>query len=368
MDMTGRGGRPTRKVPLPKHPGNTYLPFKDLIKLEKIDDRTFRSIALPFAPGGPLGVGRAYGAHVYMQACYAACQTVPTGFLIHHVSGNFILSGELNTPFIYKIHLIRNGRSYCTRIVTVTQSHPKEICFTCTISFKTPEPMQISAQEEPFNFSSSCIPPPSHLPESPSMDLPFYTHLLATGAIPNDPFPGLECRKLEINNPNALDRRQCIFYRPLGPLPPDDPNMHLCAHIYATDRNSLYMVARNFEVGDVFTSMSSLAHTVTIHGAMEALEFGSSSSSRTGSVLDGGDDGKGRWFCMEVRSDWIGYGRALYHARFWGEDGRHVMSAMQDGLIRFTKEREASDEERKFMDEQNLRLRDQLKRRKEEKL
>lgn len=83
MDMTGRGGRPARKEPLPHHPGNTYLPFQDLIKLEKIDDRTFRSVAPPFTPGGPVGVGRSYGAHVYMQAVWAACQTVKAGFLIH---------------------------------------------------------------------------------------------------------------------------------------------------------------------------------------------------------------------------------------------------------------------------------------------
>lgn len=37
------------------------MPFVDLIKLEKVDERTFRSIARPFSPGGPVGQGRAYG-------------------------------------------------------------------------------------------------------------------------------------------------------------------------------------------------------------------------------------------------------------------------------------------------------------------
>ncbi|KAF7185242.1 Acyl-coenzyme A thioesterase 8 [Pseudocercospora fuligena] len=374
MDMTGRGGRPTRKVPLPKHPGNTYLPFKDLIKLEKIDDRTYRSIALPFAPGGPLGVGRSYGAHVYMQACYAACQTVAEGFLIHNVSGNFILSGELTVPFVYKVHIIRNGRSYCTRIVNVTQSQSKGICFTCTVSFKTPEPLQISAQENVkiFEKYSSVLhnKSPTDFPECPSMDLPFYYNLLKSGTVTNDSFPGLECRKVDMSAYNRdlhpLDRRQLIFYRTIGTLPSDDPNMHLCAHIFATDRNSLYIVANHFELGDYFTAMSSLAHTVTIHSPMEELRFGKG-GKRTGTVLDD-RDGKGRWFCMEVNGDRIGYGRALYHGRFWSSDGTHIMTAMQDGLIRFTNKQEASAEERKFMDEQNLRWRDQSKRRKDEKL
>lgn len=63
--------------------GNRYLPFVDLINLEKVDERTFRSIAYPFSPGGPVGQGRAYGGHVYMQAAWAACQTVEPGFLLH---------------------------------------------------------------------------------------------------------------------------------------------------------------------------------------------------------------------------------------------------------------------------------------------
>ena len=82
--MNAPGGRPTQyKKHLENYPGNTYRSFVDLIKLEKIDERTYRSIAPPFAPGGPVGVGRSYGAHVYCQAAWAACQTVDEGFLVH---------------------------------------------------------------------------------------------------------------------------------------------------------------------------------------------------------------------------------------------------------------------------------------------
>lgn len=38
----------------PPNDGNEYKPFVDLIKLEKINDVTYRSIALPFSPGGDL--------------------------------------------------------------------------------------------------------------------------------------------------------------------------------------------------------------------------------------------------------------------------------------------------------------------------
>ena len=69
----------------PPHDGNELLPFADLIKLEKIDSVTFKSIALPFSPGGQLdaAVPRAYGGHPYAQAAWAACQTVEEGFLLY---------------------------------------------------------------------------------------------------------------------------------------------------------------------------------------------------------------------------------------------------------------------------------------------
>ena len=64
----------------PPKDGNQYIPFVDLIALEKIDETTYRSIALPFAPNGS---GRAYGGHVYAQAVWAAAHTVDTGFVVH---------------------------------------------------------------------------------------------------------------------------------------------------------------------------------------------------------------------------------------------------------------------------------------------
>ncbi|KAF2772923.1 Thioesterase/thiol ester dehydrase-isomerase [Teratosphaeria nubilosa] len=136
--------------PLPTmthYDGNISLPFVDLIKLEKIDERTYRSTAQPFSPGGPIGLGRGYGGHCLMQSAWAACQTVASGFLLHHVSCNFILPGLPMLPFVYKVHIIRDGRSYATRIVNVTQQNGKGICLTCTCSFKTAEISSMDVQD-----------------------------------------------------------------------------------------------------------------------------------------------------------------------------------------------------------------------------
>lgn len=64
----------------PPDNGNEYIDFKDLISLQRLNDNTFRSIKLAF---GPADNNRTYGGHVYMQASYAAAQTVPEGMVLH---------------------------------------------------------------------------------------------------------------------------------------------------------------------------------------------------------------------------------------------------------------------------------------------
>ncbi|KAK3071293.1 hypothetical protein LTR53_008886 [Teratosphaeriaceae sp. CCFEE 6253] len=322
----------------PPHDGNVYLPFADLVKLEKVDERTFRSIASPFSPGGPIGQGRAYGGHVYMQAAWAASQTVADGFLLHNVTGNFLLPGSITIPFVYKVHIINNGRSFATRIVNVTQAQGKGICFTCICSFKIAEDSPFDAQEEIdiWDKYKSVLDgrKPEDFEECPGMDVPWYwKRRKDTGE--NDQFPGLTARKVDMacyNQPkHPLDRRQLILYRTIGTLPAS-PNMHLCAHLYASDRNSLFIVANQFDVGDVWTKMGSLVHSVTFHTGMEDLFFQPSEDSQ--SPLD---DSNGRWFCKEDWSDRVGAGRALFHSRIWSPGGRHVATVLQDGMIRVTK-------------------------------
>jgi acyl-CoA thioesterase II len=317
--------------------GNVYLPFVDLMRLETIEeDKTYRSTAQPFCPGGtlPKSMGRAYGGHVYAQAAWAAAQTVPKGFVLHNVTGWFILGGLIDVPFIYKVHNIRDGRSYCTRIVNVTQARGKGVCFTCTCSFKTDETSTLDVQEpmDLWRKYDSVLKgkTPDDFPEAPGMDVPRYWQLLKEGH-PNDKFPGLTTKKADMiayNKPREpLERRQLIFYRPIGELP-SDVNLHMCAHLYASDRNSLFIVANHYGVGGSFSQMGSLAHTVIFHAPLEDLRFGSKAIE---------DNPQGNWFCKEDRTDRATVGRGMFHSRVFSPNGIHVMSITQDGMIRVGK-------------------------------
>lgn len=68
----------------PKHYFNDkkeVVTFQELMSLERIDARTFRSRVKAYAPTG--GENGAYGGHVYAQSAWAAAQTVPEGMIIH---------------------------------------------------------------------------------------------------------------------------------------------------------------------------------------------------------------------------------------------------------------------------------------------
>lgn len=184
---------------------------------------------------------------------------------------------------------------------------------------------------------------PGDFPEVDGMDVPFYKKLRReTGH--NDLFPGLQYTKVDMmpfnESRHPLDRRGLMFYRVTGDLPAD-PNMHLCAHLYASDRNSLYIVANNLDTSGLWTQLSSLVHSTSFHSSTETLMFGPSVSN-SGPMED---IVQGRWFAKEDWTTNSSNGRAMYHGRLLTADGTQIATMTQDGLIRYTKRPEATDEE-----------------------
>lgn len=362
-----------------------------------------------------------------MQAAWAAAQTVEgapsasassatgaggaagkSGFLLHSISGNFLLPGKLDSKFEYRVKIIRNGKGIKVRGVEVFQEsakkdekekEEKEMFFIATCSFKLREHSQISIQqqqegdflEDDFygekvygGVLKGKMDPVRDLEEVPGMDLTFYRKqkmLLLDdddddeeggGKMKtkknHDAFPGLQCRKVDMREYNAtrhpMERRQLIFYRMIFDEEEKDQgmgmnmNMQLCAHLYASDRNSLFIVANLFDLGDLFTNMSSLSHTVIFHAEEGEMRFGSASASTTSTTTkrtkspfhkennnNNDDGGGGRWFCMEVFGSRIHGGRAVHNCRIFNDEGVHIATCMQDGLIRFAVDPQKPTEE-----------------------
>lgn len=227
---------------------------------------------------------------------------------------------------------VRSGRAYCVRAVDVQQESATSICFTCIISFKQDEISPIDLQDD-MNIRAEYASVlsdenPDNIPEVPGVDSPwFWDHIKKYGAKANDQFPGLTMRKVEMNGYNKtrspLQKRQLQYYKPLGSLPPveDNPNMHACAHLYASDRNSISLVPNLLGLGDDYSQIGSLSHSVIFHVGKSQLNF----QSR---------EGKQQWFIQEAWVSRVREGRGVHNSRIWSEDGVHIATTLQDGLIR----------------------------------
>lgn len=117
----------------------------------------------------------------------------------------------------------------------------------------------------------------------------------------------------------ALHRRSLIYYSAIGSMPSitSNPNLHACAHLYASDINSLFMVAAHTGLEHNYSQMASLSQTFVFHGQAQVFELA-----------------VGGWYVQEVGTDRLGDGRATHWSRIWSEDGGHVASTVQDGLLR----------------------------------
>lgn len=113
------------------------------------------------------------------------------------------------------------------------------------------------------------------------------------------------------------DWRQLSYYRPIGKLPLDQPNLHACLHLYASDRNSLFMISNAVGFGDEVGSMGSLSHSVVFHvSSQDLLSL------------------EGDWWCQEAWTPRSEGGRGMHESRIWNSKKIHIASTWQDGLVR----------------------------------
>lgn len=104
----------------------------------------------------------------------------------------------------------------------------------------------------------------------------------------------------------------------------DELNLHACAHIYASDRNSLFLAQRALGLELMTGHIGSLSHTVNFHGGAESLRMIAQDSARTRKEF--------------VQESWVsssGDDRVCHESRIWDRaTGRILASTVQDGMMR----------------------------------
>lgn len=250
---------------------------------------------------------------------------------------------------------MRDGGIYCLRHVEVYQNSEiaasgKTPCFVSTISFKRDElkgrTVDYSHQEVPrdhlqtrYGFIINDKSPEDHA-HSPGADADWCDEARNPAWAANAlAFPGVETRKVDMtpyngtatrgggpNGSKVSQWRQLIFYRMRKEGPGDldemNLNLHACAHMYASDRNSLFLAQRALGYEKELAPMGSLAHSVVFHGAAEDMR-----------MVDEKDDDK--WFVQEAWTSASGENRLVHNSRLWDyKEGKIIAQTTQDGMMR----------------------------------
>ncbi|RSM47069.1 acyl-CoA thioesterase II [Amycolatopsis balhimycina DSM 5908] len=290
-------GAPTRPVHDPARAALLEL-VGEILDLEHLEVDLFRGRSPRKA------TQRVFGGQVAGQALVAAGRTVARDRPVHSLHGYFVRPGRPATPIVYRVHRIRDGRSFTTRRVDALQHG--ETIFTMSASFHGDEPGLAHQETMP------AAPPPESLPT------PREAFLLAGRDTPRNILP-FDLRRVGEDGWRAGTdpaRTTQVWLRAADDLG-DDPLLHACLLTYASDLTLLSGVTyahrlEAFGADDGRVAMASLDHAIWFHRPFRV------------------DD----WLLFDQDSPTAGGGRGLARGHFFDRDGRHVASAVQEGLVR----------------------------------
>ncbi len=277
----------------------------DLLDLEAIEVNIFRG----HSPDEKRQ--RVFGGQVAGQALVAAARTVEQGpgdgprRFIHSLHAYFLRPGDPNTPILYEVDRIRDGKSFTTRRVVAIQ-HGKAI-FNLQASFHV--------HEDGLNHQ---IPMPGGVP-SPEGLPDFKTRMEPYKEALGDWFD--QPRPIDLRYADGRAERgegdatpfQRVWLRADGRLP-DDPVLHACIVTYASDMTLLdtTLLPHGVRWPDETLMMASLDHAMWFHRPFRADE----------------------WLLYDQGTPTTSGGRGLAYGFIYTRDGALAITVVQEGLIR----------------------------------
>lgn len=249
-----------------------------------------------------------FGGQVLSQALIAAYNTVENR-LPHSLHAYFLRPGTSESPVIYDVETVRDGRSLTSRRVVARQNGRP--IFNMSTSFHSEEPGFFHQPSMP-----SAIPMPEELLKtcSPSSA---EDHLPPHDCVPNQgasPFELLPIDGNPFTSKEELAPTTYFWMRSTESLP-EAPIFHYCALAFASDLGLLAtaLLPHKATIFDKTLFAASVDHAVWFHSA----NFKA-------------DD----WLLCESHSPWAGSSRGFARASVFTRDGTLVASTAQEGIIR----------------------------------
>ncbi len=286
--------------PTPSDPTERLV---DLLDLERIEENIFRGRS----PHEQLQ--RVFGGQVAGQALVAAGRTTEGQRPVHSLHAYFLRPGRPGVPIVYQVERVRDGRSFTTRRVVAVQQG--RTIFNLTASFHRPEPgfehqLPMPGVPDPESLPTLADELRDHLGT-----LPEYLQRMAR----RQAFDIRYVERLRWTPEEIKDAepRSAVWMRAVGTLG-DDPLVHTCALTYASDMMLLDAVRVPVEPlwGTRGFDMASLDHAMWFHRPFRADE----------------------WFLYQQESPIATAGRGLARGQIYNQEGRLLVSVMQEGLFR----------------------------------
>jgi len=272
----------------------------DALSLEKIAPGHYVGRYIPAIPN------HIFGGQIVAQAIHAAQQEVDADKSLHSLHSYFLNRGQTDLPFHFHVDRVRDGKSFCTRQVSVTQED--HVLYSATFSFHRIETgltfqKDMPRVDAPENFMEEAERWNSHpvIQDNPQRKITFR---------PNDV---RHTGPIDWFDPTPSSPETGIWIKTKGRIG-DDPRLHQTLLGYFSD--SFLYAASLRPHGLTFNTPNvqgtSLDHSVWFHDDFRADE----------------------WLFYQHSGIWSGRARGLNFGKFYTRDGRHVASTSQEGLVR----------------------------------
>lgn len=268
-----------------------------ILDLEKIEEDIFRGRS------PKVSLQRVFGGQVAGQALVAAGRTVSPDRQVHSLHSYFIRPGDPAVPIVYEVDRVRDGRSFSTRRVVAIQ-HGKTI-FSLSASFQLPQE----------GITHQSVAPAGSSPES----LPRRVNGLGDHPQVHEQIPWpfdvryVDKPSWERRSEGPRDGDYRIWMKAAGVMS-DDPLLHACALTFASDLTLLdaVLVRHAVAYSDEEIRTASLDHAVWFHRPFRA----------------------DTWLLYAQESPSASGGRGLAMDRIFDQQGNHVATVVQEGMIR----------------------------------
>ncbi len=276
--------------------------FGKLLNFTSIGDDQYQ------APVAPESGGRLFGGQLIAQGMMAAHETVTDDREVHSLHAYFLRPGDVDSPTLFSIDRVRDGRGFSSRMVSASQNG-KEI-FRMMMSFQVPK--------SGLEYSSQSMPA---VPPAENVDTTYSDFINVHRADEEGPWPG-KARPIDILyidasdaiSHKAIEAPQRMWMRVKEALP-DSQNIHDAGVAYLSDATLIDHVLlphghRWYEPGFAGTSLD---HAMWFHHRARADE----------------------WLLFEHRTESTANERGLAFGRFFNQEGMLVASCAQEGLMRW---------------------------------